>query len=206
MIVIGTWDWPKTLRTGQFYCPACSCLRQFRHRSSRPFLTLYFVPVIPIGGRQEYVQCQSCKEKFELAVLGEAQKEPHSFESDLIKVAALTILEDRTVTEPEILRSLQTIVWLGGPQLSRDELGMACSEMRSGQLSLGGFLWTAKQRWSDQQRLQIMQAVFLIASAEGSISTSRMKGLLATGQLLELKQSEIEYCILQAEQLALSGK
>jgi hypothetical protein len=47
--------------------------------------------------------------------------------------------------------------------------------------------------------------VFLIASAEGSISTSRMKGLLATGQLLELKQSEIEYCILQAEQLALSG-
>lgn len=205
MIVIGTWDWPKTIRTGQFYCPACACLRQYRHRSTRPFLTLYFVPIVPIGGAQEHVQCLTCKEKFELAVLGENQEAAPSFDSDLIKVAALTILEDRTVTEPEIDRSLQTIAWLGGPQLSRVELGMACSNMRSGQLSLGGFLWTAKQRWSDEQRLRIMQAVFLIASAEGTISSRRMKGLLATGQLLELKQPEIEYCILQAEQLGLGG-
>lgn len=54
---------------GLFRCPNCGSTQNFRLRASRPFLTLYFIPVLPIGGLQEYVQCSTCKNSFESDIL-----------------------------------------------------------------------------------------------------------------------------------------
>jgi len=54
---------------GVFRCPECNGLQNFRLRASRPFLTLYFIPVLPIGTLQEYVQCGQCKNSYEPDIL-----------------------------------------------------------------------------------------------------------------------------------------
>lgn len=54
---------------GLFRCPNCGSTQNFRLRASRPFLTLYFIPVLPIGGLEEFVQCSTCKDSFETDVL-----------------------------------------------------------------------------------------------------------------------------------------
>ncbi len=69
MILIGTMNWTSTRLRGLFRCPNCGSTQNFRLRASRPFLTLYFIPVLPIGGLEEFVQCSTCKDSFETDVL-----------------------------------------------------------------------------------------------------------------------------------------
>lgn len=202
MILIGTMDWPKTLETGDFFCPVCDRSQKFRRRSSRPFLTIYFIPVVPIGGLQEYVECQLCKTNFESIILGDPTPESErAFDRDLIKAAALTILEDDRVTEPEIQMALLGLRLLGSIEISRDELGDVCSEMRSRQLRLTGFLWTARQRMIPEERERIVELIFLISSAEGKISPKRLESLVQCHEVLELSPEQFQQSVAKAEQL-----
>ena len=202
MILVGTMDWPKTLEIGDFFCPECDRSQKFRRRASRPFLTVYFIPVVPIGGLQEYVECQTCKTNFEPIILGDPTPEAErSYERDMIKVAALTIIEDDRVTETEIRMALAALRLLGQIEVSRDELGEACSEMRSRQLRLNGFLWTARQRMIPEERARVIELIFLISSAEGKISPRRLQSLVQCHAVLELTPDQFQQCIATAEQL-----
>lgn len=201
MLVIGTMDWPKTLESGQFFCPACEAVQAYRRRASRPFLTVYFIPVIPIGGLHEYVECRKCQTSFEPIILGDQTPESdRSFATDMIRVAALTMLEDQKVTEAEIAQAIAVIRAVGQRQVTRDELGAMCSELRSRQLQLGGFLFTAKQRWTRDESLRMLQVIFLVSSAEGQISEQRMTALLNAQKALQLSDQEVEMCVTEAEQ------
>ena len=206
MILVGTFDWAKTLDQGVFHCPGCATRQKYSRRCSRPFLTVYFIPVLPIGGRQEYVQCLGCKTCFEPQVLdGGVAVGTAAFDEDLVKVAALTMLEDQQTTEAEIARAMLALRCLGGRPVTRAQLGLACSLLRTQHLDVRGFLLTSKGRWSSEQSRQLMQLMFLVAGAEGAISTGRMRQLLSAATILGLSEEVFQESILQAEQLLLLG-
>ena len=47
-------------------CPNCGMVGRFERKSGRQYLTLFFlVPVLPLGGRDSYVECPRCKARFE---------------------------------------------------------------------------------------------------------------------------------------------
>ena len=54
MILIGTMEWASTVERGDFFCPACNAAKNYQRKVARPFLTLYFIPVIPIGAVREF--------------------------------------------------------------------------------------------------------------------------------------------------------
>jgi uncharacterized tellurite resistance protein B-like protein len=202
MLVIGTFDWPKTLETGEFYCPVCDNPRKFRRRTSRPFLTIYFIPVIPIGGKQEYVECLTCKKHLAPFVLGDPNSNgQHSFSSDLLQILALTILEDGHVSDAEIARALDVQRLVGQSQLSRDELAVVCAKARTKPQTLASFLWNGKKRWNRDEKTSMVQAIFIVAGADGQISRSRLAALTKTQQILGLTPEEFQSCIVEAEQM-----
>jgi Tellurite resistance protein TerB. len=55
--------------TGQFHCPNCGGDRAYEHRVARRFFTLFFVPVIPLNKVGEFVRCNTCRTRFDPAVL-----------------------------------------------------------------------------------------------------------------------------------------
>lgn len=73
LIIFGARPRVTTLDNGTFICPNCSESssqeRRYEHKRSRDFFTLYFVPVIPLGNGQEYIECQHCGVVFEPSVL-----------------------------------------------------------------------------------------------------------------------------------------
>lgn len=207
MILIGTMDWASTRLKGMFHCPNCDSTQRFRLRASRPFLTFYFIPVIPIGGLQEFVQCTNCKNAFESIVLAnhmlpnDAQPQPQqatvetSFEEDLLKVLALVMVEDGHVTENEIRIARRLFENMTEQNLSRDALGAACSQVRLHRLNTTSFLSTAASRCSHEQKLLLVQAMFGVAGADGELSSGRMKSLVRSQQLLNLDQQEFETAV-----------
>ena len=64
MIIFGTRGVKTTKATGNFNCPQCEQKRDYRHRKVTQFFTLYFIPLIPLGSKGEYVECDHCKGTF----------------------------------------------------------------------------------------------------------------------------------------------
>ena len=207
MLLIGTMDWASTRERGTFRCPVCELEARYRLRASRPFLTLYFIPVVPIGSLQEYVQCQECRQSFEPSVvaavrLGQAattvdEKSSDGtvveYRDDLLRVLALIMVEDGHVTENEIRIARRLFENICEENLSREELGQACSDVR--RMSVISFLSTVKARRSYEERLMLVQAMFGVAGADGEITAGRMRSLLQSKDVLELDEVDFQEAI-----------
>ena len=209
MILIGTMDWASTRLKGVFDCPNCSSAQNFRLRASRPFLTLYFIPFIPIGGVREYVQCMSCKNAFEPLILsnhmlpdsaagasgGREGMPLPSFEQDLLNVLALIMVEDGHVTEEEIRLARRLYENIAEENLLRDHLGRACSDVRLQRLNTLSYLATCTQRRSHEEKLLLVQAMFGVAGADGELTPRRMHSLLQAKNVMNLDESEFQRAI-----------
>jgi hypothetical protein len=69
LIIWGIRVFFRTTGQGLFHCPRCGGDRQYRHRSGRRFLTLFFIPVIPLTKAGEHVQCTTCRTRYHVGAL-----------------------------------------------------------------------------------------------------------------------------------------
>lgn len=205
--MIGTMNWTSTKMKGSFDCPQCGELTDFRLRESRPFLTFYLVPIIPIGGLTVFVECSQCRESYEPSVLSVSRNSPaastaqdQAFENDLLTAIALCLSADE-IHESEIWISQRVYQSITQKRLTRSQLGAACSQTRTARLSTSSFFVTASQRRDYDERLQISQAMFSVAAAEGQISPQRMQTLVGLPESLGIAQREFRDCITSASTL-----
>ncbi len=120
MIIFGTRMRRQTMGTGQFNCPRCHTVREYRQLNARPYFALYFIPIFPIGKGTEYIECTSCGTQFEPAVL---QYQPPSAED--LRIQSLRA-ELRGGTPLQMAR--QKLVNAGvDPAQARDLVLRACS-------------------------------------------------------------------------------
>lgn len=69
LLIFGLSVFFRTVDEGMFHCPHCGGDRAYRLRSGRRWLTVFFLPVIPLGHIGEAVQCNVCRTRFNRAVL-----------------------------------------------------------------------------------------------------------------------------------------
>jgi ribosomal protein L37E len=60
MIIVGSKIKHRTIEEGEFFCPKCQAEQVYNLKRATRFLTLYFIPVIPLAQIGEFVECQSC--------------------------------------------------------------------------------------------------------------------------------------------------
>jgi hypothetical protein len=54
----------RTLGQGVFFCRRCGGDREYRHRAGRRFVTVFFIPLIPLSRTGEHVKCLTCKTRY----------------------------------------------------------------------------------------------------------------------------------------------
>ena len=59
----------RTLGRGVFFCRRCGGDRDYRHRAGRRYVTIFFIPVIPLMRTGAHVQCLTCKTRYVTEVL-----------------------------------------------------------------------------------------------------------------------------------------
>jgi len=59
----------RTLGKGVFFCRRCGGDRTYRHRVGRRFITVFFLPLLPLTRTGQHVQCLSCKTRYVTEVL-----------------------------------------------------------------------------------------------------------------------------------------
>jgi transcription elongation factor Elf1 len=75
MIIFGSGARERKVGEGRFFCPNCKHQAPYQHLKIKEYFALYFVPLIPIGERAEFVQCGECGGRFKPAVLNITEEE-----------------------------------------------------------------------------------------------------------------------------------
>lgn len=57
----------KTIGDGQFTCPRCGEATTYERQEGRQYLTLYFVPLVPVSKPHEIIRCTNCGATFDAA-------------------------------------------------------------------------------------------------------------------------------------------
>ena len=58
-----------TITQGVFFCRKCGGDRSYRKRAGRRYITLFFIPVVPLSKTSVHVQCVTCKTRYVTEVL-----------------------------------------------------------------------------------------------------------------------------------------
>src|SRR5262245_23672385 len=69
IVIWGSRGLTSTLDSGRFYCPRCDGEANYTLKKVRPFFTIYFIPIFPIGAAERYVECGHCRGTFKEEVL-----------------------------------------------------------------------------------------------------------------------------------------
>ena len=69
MIIWGLRVIYHTVAQGTFFCRKCGGDRAYRRRAGRRFITVFFIPLIPLSKTGEHVQCTTCKTRYVTEVL-----------------------------------------------------------------------------------------------------------------------------------------
>ena len=210
MILIGTMNLTRTRDTGNFFCPGCGVTQTYRYRTRRPFLTLYFIPTIPVGGAEPFVQCDGCRASWDVGVL-EMTRETHEavkleqFREDALRATVLITTADGTISEAEIGAIQQVATHLLGRPIDRDELGSLCASAQRLGVSPVNYIRSAKAQWSQEQCAIVVKAAFLACSAEGELNEAQLKVLGQLKEMFNMTDEEYESAIDEAVSVPLES-
>ena len=203
MILIGTMNLTRTRERGDFHCPTCGTTHSYRLRARRPFLTLYFIPTVPLGGAELFVQCDQCRSTWDPTVL-EMDRKGHEvameerFREEAIRAAVLIVLADEKITEAEIQMLQRVSSDLLNRPIDREELGELCSVAQQNGIEAPNYVLTVSRRWNQQQRIRALQTMFLAATPDGAIGPNQMETLKRMREVLDLSDREYEQAIEDA--------
>jgi hypothetical protein len=116
MIIFGTRSMNSRSGNGAFHCPRCGMERHYMHYVVKQWFTLYFIPVIPMGARGEFVECTSCAGTFGVEVL---QYNPETERREALELlrrfAALALGESGKLQAPNIAALCRAMDNMGAP-------------------------------------------------------------------------------------------
>ena len=84
--------------------------------------------------------------------------------------------------------------------MDREELGRLCSIALENKVLAKNYVLTISRGWNQDQRMRALQAMFLAASAEGTLETQQLQILSDMREILELTDMEYEAAIEEALQ------
>ncbi|WP_153557032.1 zinc-ribbon domain-containing protein [Roseimaritima sediminicola] len=197
----------RTVQRGDFICPQCRGLESYRLRARRPFLTVYLIPLAPLGNRELFVQCQGCKQRFDERILERPKRdvdrglEAELFAEEALRAAALMVIAKGHFTEEDISTLQRAGEDLFGRPVSREPLGELCSSAFWNRIPAINYVQSVAHRWSQPQRQAAMKACFLAASTGGDLPPDQIQRLESIRQDLNLTDEEFEQAIESAVEL-----
>jgi hypothetical protein len=95
---------------GSFDCPNCNQHRSYERRLLKNWLSLYFIPVIPMGTSGEVLRCTSCKMEFPVDSPGQpaANSTPNS--EDFVEALLVIVALDRGDPSRTMVAKLQQLL------------------------------------------------------------------------------------------------
>jgi hypothetical protein len=162
----------RTLGRGVFFCRRCGGDREYQQRTGRRYVTVFFIPLVPLGRTGEHVQCLTCKTRYVTEVL----KLPTTVQMQVALVAGMRALVAVILRsgDPESplsrRRALDVVTGAGNASYNEDALERDLTEPADAALpkiaALGRQLQIEAREWCLAEAIRIAMADGLLTGAE----------------------------------------
>lgn len=209
-IIYGTDYFTWSRAAGEFYCPACKARRLSRRYTKMRFLTLYFLPVIPLGDTSQWLECRSCLRSFgndtaeSSEILERADRYVESqrraveqqvdtaeFERTLRRAMILMALVDGPLNARQIQVIARVHQEIAGWIPVATELTKEAAQIAAEGGTLAGALQVAALRLLPTNKTQLFSALYRVATASGTLSPAARSQV---GMLPGLLSLPVEEC------------
>lgn len=177
-----------TAGTGVFHCTRCGGDRHYKQKVGRRWFTLFFVPVIPLNEVGRVVECQTCRTRFDPAVLGIATAGQLGTALPLIyRTFAVAVL--RVGDSPAAREAARKVAgWAGAQPYGPAELEHDLARLPP---RLDDQTYHVIQQLDADGRERIMLAAARVAAADGPMTDDERQVLTGIGQYLGLSVAAI---------------
>lgn len=203
MIIIGSMELKFTKRVGTFCCPQCEQERTFRLRTRREFLTVYFIPLIPLQHLGEFVECMTCRGAFDASAaeftLEQLQAQKRRAAAERIRRAlVILVAADEVVTDEELAVVREFTRRNGQEDVSRDQLLHEAASVRHAQMDPVVYLRHVAQQLGEEDKELLVYHAFLAATASGELSPQRQTLLAQMPDAIGIPEMRFREIVLRA--------
>jgi tellurite resistance protein len=203
MIIIGTIELSFTLRDGTFFCPNCRQQRPYKQKKKRQFLTVYFIPLIPLQAVGEFIQCQQCRQQFEPAAASlteedyQAARRRAALES-IRRVLVLFLATEDTVTDREMLAVEDFLEQSRLQEVTLEQMHAETAWVRHAGMDSLEFIRQVAAILTPEDKELLVRHAFLVATADGQLSPPRQTLLRNLPDVLGIPESRFRELIVLA--------
>ena len=195
-IIFGTRGVTYSAAKGTFHCPSCDDTREYNHKRVRRFFTLYFIPLIPLDKLGEYVECQTCKNTYELSVLDyNPQAAAAAFQADWERAVRRTMVQmmlaDGNIEAKELAALKETYQNIATRGITQQELDDEIAAVRTDGKDVTTYLSEIAGSLNDHGKEMVVRAALAVAAADGKFQDEEIKLLNSIGEALQMTPAHL---------------
>jgi len=200
LIIFGTRGVTYSTGRGEFHCPECDARRPYQHKRVRRFITLYFIPIIPLDVIGEYVECQHCRATYKPNVLSyDPSAVKKLFETELHaavkRVMVLMMMADGKIDPEEIETIRQVFGKLSKREVGRAEVEAEVEAAKAEGRGLRQYLTRVSPNLNAPGKELVVQAAFFVAAADGTVTEEETALLTELATALEMSPAHFRGAI-----------
>ena len=197
MIIFGTRGITSTKRKGEFHCPTCDSMGQYRLKHVRKFFTLYFIPLIPLNSLGSYIECGSCSLTFDPEVLNyNSEQNAEDFEAEycsaIKKVMIHVLLADDAIDSAEIEEIKSIYYQITEKHMNTSTLRDEIIHIENTREDLSDTIMGLQGRLNDAGKEMVMKAALYVAMADGNLHEEEQALLCNIGGWLGMTDSHFQ--------------
>ncbi len=197
MIIFGARGVTYTHAKGTFYCPGCD--REgvaYKHQRCRRFVTLYYLPLIPLKTFGEYIECQVCQNTYQPAVLSATLAEHRAFEAEfqlvIKRVMILMLLADGVIADAELEVIRRIYLRLSTVDIPMEDLRKEIEAAQEDVSDVLVYLARLGPILNPRGKELVIKSAFLVAAADDQFQDKERQLLADIGKTLELSNAEVQ--------------
>lgn len=203
MIIIGTLELKFTKSTGTFCCPHCEQERSYRLRTRRQFLTVYFIPLIPLQVLGEFVECLTCRGQFPAdtarLTVEQFRARKRKAADELIRRALLVLVAaDDVITDEELAVVRDFGRGNGQAEVTQEQVLREVASVQQSQLQPLAYVGHVAAQLNDEDKERLVYHAFLAATASGALSPLRQSILAQLPEAIGVPEMRFREIVLRA--------
>ena len=108
--MIGLSTTKPVIDTGSFECPKCHQQRSYQRKAIKNWISIYFIPIIPIGSSGEVLQCTKCKIEVPAKSAPRSQASDSPTSEDFAEALLVLVALDRGTPNRKVVAKLQQVL------------------------------------------------------------------------------------------------
>lgn len=200
---IGKKMFPRTDKTGKFYCPECRCTTGYEVKKKTNFLVIFWLPVFSLDVTGAYVECVECRNSFRENVLESSPETARAeFHPTMKRIMIMMLLADGDIDNNEIEMIKGVYAKVAGYMLTDEEIREEINLVSQERLKVKEYLKKVTPYLNKTGKARVLKSAYYVASADGFFHDGERALMDEISEALDMEPAHYQSVIESVSQVS----